>query len=58
MTEPLPWTGAIRSIQEIEEQKPAMDEWFGERKKESLARMRVLKLQNAKVGTKNVTGKN
>lgn len=39
MTEPLPWTGAKRSMQEIEQQKPSMETWFENQKQLSLDRV-------------------
>ena len=38
MTTPLPWTGKLRTPEEIAEHAPMMDAWFEARKKESLQR--------------------
>lgn len=41
MTKPLPWTGAIRSMQEIEDHKPVMDKWFENQSRLSMRRISV-----------------
>jgi len=51
-TTPLPWTGAMRTPEEIAEQLPKQDRWLEARKQESRDRIKLLKRGGAFIAKK------
>jgi len=52
-TVPLPWTGAKRTAEEIQQQRVKQNKWLEARKKESLERVRIKSRNGYAIGFRN-----